>query len=82
MVSYCLSLGVYPVVYEGENEGKLLRHVVPKQGLENQISSYGSNETFFHHVDNPDLRLREEDMFNDVPTYIPDTLTLLCLKQQ
>lgn len=82
LVSYCLSLGIYPVVYEGENEGKLLRHVVPKQGLENQISSYGSNETFFPHVDNPDLRLREEDMFNDVPTYIPDTLTLLCLKQQ
>lgn len=73
---------MYPVVYEGENEGKLLRHVVPRKGLEDQISSYGSNETFFPHVDNPDLRLREENAFNQIKTYIPDSLTLLCLRQQ
>lgn len=82
LLSYCISLDIYPVVYEGENEGKLIRHVVPRKGKEDQISSYGSNQTFFPHVDNPDLRLREEEQFNNVGTYVPDTLTLLCLRQQ
>lgn len=81
LISYCVALGIYPVVYQGENEGKLIRHVVPKQGSENQISLYGSNETFFPHVDNPDLRLRSENQFNNISTYIPDTLTLLCLRK-
>lgn len=81
IISYCLSLGVYPVVYQGENEGKLIRHVVPREGLENQISSYGSKETFYPHVDNPDLRLRTEPA-TDLDTPVPDTLTLLCLNNK
>ncbi|HCT73376.1 MAG TPA: hypothetical protein DF294_05165 [Psychrobacter sp.] len=71
---------LYPVVYLGENEGRLVRHVVPKSGLENEISSYGSEKDFFPHVDNPDLKIRcEENSYFQSPC--PDTLTLLCLRQ-
>lgn len=47
LLSYLHALNLYPVVYEGENNGQLIRHVVPRKGLEKQISSYGSNETFY-----------------------------------
>lgn len=76
------SFGLYPVVYQGENDGRLVRNVVPRQGMEQKISSYGSKIAFLPHVDNPDLALRCEA---DVRTQIspcPDTLTLLCLRQQ
>lgn len=70
---------MYPVVYQGENDGRLIRHVVPRVGLETQISFYGSSLDFYPHVDNPDLRLRGEDGFRSP---VPDTLSLLCLRQQ
>lgn len=81
LLAYLHALNLYPVVYEGENDGQLIRHVVPRKGLEKQISSYGSNETFYPHVDNPDLRLRSENLQQSIKTPSPDTLTLLCLRQ-
>lgn len=73
------NMGLYPVVYEGENDGRLLRHVVPLQGKEDQISSYGSKESFLPHVDNPDLALRSEIGFREVSP-CPDTLSLFCVR--
>lgn len=72
-------LGLYPVVYEGENDGELIRHVVPKDSNTQMISSHGSNLTFFPHVDNPDLKLRS-DVEHWIKTPCPDTLTLFCLR--
>lgn len=80
LLSYLSGMQLYPVVYEGENDGKLLRHVVPKEGMEKQISSYGSRESFLPHVDNPDLAIRTEAYRKTSPC--PDTLSLLCLRQQ
>lgn len=79
LLGYVCLLGMYPVVYQGENDGRLIRHVVPRVGLETQISSYGSSLDFYPHVDNPDLRLRGEFDFRSP---VPDTLSLLCLRQQ
>ena len=83
LLGYISALNLYPVVYQGENDGQLIRHVVPKKGLETEISSYGSHQTFFPHADNPDLRLRGEKNYPSLfcQTPVPDTLTLLCLRQ-
>ncbi|UOO82033.1 hypothetical protein LVJ83_00710 [Uruburuella testudinis] len=69
LLAYITALGLYPVVYQGENEGRLIRHVVPKKGLENEISSYGSSKTFYPHVDNPDLKLRGENSYPPISIY-------------
>lgn len=79
LLGYVYSLGLFPVVYQGENNGRLIRHVVPRIGLEHQISSYGSSLSFYPHLDNPDLRLRGEV---NARSPVPDTLSLLCLRQQ
>ncbi|EGY27885.1 putative taurine catabolism dioxygenase [Candidatus Regiella insecticola 5.15] len=81
LTAYCIALSLYPVVYQGENQGRLIRHVVPRRNAEKQISSHGSLKTFSPHVDNPDLRLRGENL-SQCKTCCPDTLSLLCLRQQ
>ncbi|MFJ3056870.1 TauD/TfdA family dioxygenase [Herbaspirillum sp. NPDC087042] len=53
-------MGIAPVVYEGENEGRLFRHVVPAPHAAKQKSSHGSRARFGYHVDNPDLPLIAE----------------------
>lgn len=60
LFGHLADFGLYPVVYQGENDGRLVRNVVPRQGMENKISSYGSKYSFLPHVDNPDLCLRSE----------------------
>lgn len=80
LIAYLNALKLYPIVYEGENDGRLIRHVVPRLGFEEQISSYGSSETFYPHVDNPDLSMAGETDLDTSP--IPHTLTLLCLRHQ
>lgn len=73
--------GLWPVVYEGENDGHLIRHVCPMMHSENKISSQGAKQDFYPHVDNPDLSITGE-----VPSRLfgccPDTLTLLCLRKE
>ncbi len=53
-------LGIHPVVYEGENDGRLFRHVIPSRASASQKSSHGSRLRFSYHVDNPDLPLSSE----------------------
>lgn len=81
LMGHLSNLRVYPVVYQGENDGRLIRHVVPRQNMEHSISSYGSKESFLPHVDNPDLSLRSEIDKNSTSP-CPDTLSLLYLRQQ
>lgn len=57
-------LGINPVVYEGENDGRLFRHVIPSRSSSSQKSSHGSRLRFSYHVDNPDLPLSSETVGN------------------
>lgn len=74
-------LDIWPVVYEGENEGHLIRHVCPMITEENAISSYGGKYDFYPHVDNPDLPISGEPI-NPKIGNSPDTLTFLCLRKE
>lgn len=70
---------LWPVVYEGENDGYLIRHVCPIVKERNSVSSQGSQNDFFPHVDNPDLKIAgEPDTHELAPS--PDTLTLFSLR--
>ena len=73
-------LGLHPVVYEGENDGEIVRNVVPAKKSANAISSHGSKVAFGGHVDNPDLPFFDNVEVHSVS--IPDNLSLYCLKQQ
>ncbi|WP_258197938.1 TauD/TfdA family dioxygenase [Pseudomonas capeferrum] len=61
-LSFHSVLGINPVVYEGENDGRLFRHVVPARTGASQKSSHGSRLRFSYHVDNPDLPLSSENL--------------------
>jgi len=81
LLSAHFEAGLWPVVYLGENDGHLIRHVCPMMKAEEKISSQGGKFYFYPHVDNPDLRITGEA---SVPTMgdCPETLTLLCLRKQ
>jgi len=53
-------LAINPVVYRGENNGRLFRHVIPSRVSSKHKSSHGSRLRFSYHVDNPDLPLSSE----------------------
>ena len=55
------ALNINPVTYRGENDDKVVRHVVPRIDGDNEISSHGSKLAFDFHVDNPDLPLVSEE---------------------
>ncbi|GAA3912055.1 hypothetical protein GCM10022405_41590 [Gibbsiella dentisursi] len=73
--------GLWPVVYQGENDGHLIRHVCPMIQSEDQVSSQGAKYDFYPHVDNPDLHICGETP-SKVFGGCPDTLTLLCLRKE
>ncbi|WP_242507915.1 TauD/TfdA family dioxygenase [Rickettsiales endosymbiont of Peranema trichophorum] len=70
-------LGIYPVVYEGENSGMLVRNICPLMQTKYHVSSQGGVLDFMMHVDNPDLRIRGECYEF---TSAPDILSLLCIR--
>lgn len=76
-----LEAGLWPVVYQGENDGHLIRHVCPMMQAEDKISSQGAKYDFYPHVDNPDLAITGEEASQTLGG-CPDTLTLLCLRKQ
>lgn len=79
ILSVHLKMRLWPVVYEGENDGYLIRHVCPIVKERNSVSSQGSQNDFFPHVDNPDLKIAgEPDTHELAPS--PDTLTLFSLR--
>ena len=73
--------GLWPVVYQGENDGHLIRHVCPMMQSEDKISSHGAKFDFYPHVDNPDLSITGETPSHRLGC-CPDTLTLLCLRKE
>jgi len=85
-------LGIEPVVYEGENDGNLFRHVVPSRSAAHAKSSHGSRTRFGYHVDNPDLPLNGEPIgsLSACPEYLslfgmrcdPKVSTTLVLTEQ
>lgn len=76
-----LAAGLWPVVYQGENDGHLIRHVCPMKKAEEAISSQGGKFDFYPHVDNPDLRITGEKPLSTMGS-CPETLTLLCLRKE
>ncbi len=54
------ALGIFPVTYKGENDGRLFRDVVPKSYATNEKSSLGSKYTLGMHVDDCHLALVPE----------------------
>lgn len=70
-------LNIFPIVYEGENDGRLIRHVAPMQKSQSHISSQGSVYDFDMHVDNPDLSILGDKNFI-IPS--PETLSLFCAR--
>lgn len=72
------ALGIHPVVYEGENDGRLFRQVVPAKSAAREKSSHGSKFEFGYHVDNPDLPLMSEDV--GVVSTCPEYLSLYGLR--
>jgi hypothetical protein len=85
-------MGVEPIVYEGENDGNLFRHVVPARSAACTKSSHGSRTRFGYHVDNPDLPLAPEPLvdLSACPEYLslfgmrcdPRVKTTLVVTQQ
>lgn len=81
LLAYNISLGLFPVVYEGENDGRLIRHVVMRSGFAEKRSSHGGKVSFLPHSDNPDLHIPGERLYGIGPSS-PKTLSLLTLRQQ
>lgn len=71
-------MGLHPVTYAGENDYRLLRHVVPTRHAQKDKSSHGSRRRFGVHVDNPDLPLGEEPL--DGRSACPEYLSLFGLR--
>lgn len=72
------AMGIKPIVYQGENDGQLFRHVVPAKHAMLLKSSHGSTKDFGFHVDNPDLPLQSEPI-NSLSA-CPDYLSLFGMR--
>ncbi|AJF69907.1 TauD/TfdA family dioxygenase [Streptomyces vietnamensis] len=71
-------LGLTPFAVPYENEGRLIRNVVPNPAAAGQTSSWGSDAEFFWHTDNPHLPFGEEGY--DPRPYVPRYLTFCTLR--
>lgn len=81
LIAYNIGVGLFPVVYEGENDGHLIRHVVPRNGFDRKVSSHGASISFMPHSDNPDLYIPGERHYGTSASS-PKTLSLLTLRKQ
>jgi hypothetical protein len=66
-------LGLTPFAVNYENDGRLIRNVVPNPAAAGKTSSWGSDSEFFWHTDNPHLPFGEPG--TDPRLYIPRYLT-------
>lgn len=84
-LNYLIDFGLYgvsgiaPVAYAGENNNKLIRHVVPNEQAISEVSSQGSRFAFGMHVDNPHLPLDNEEIKGSL-SGCPSFLLLHCLR--
>jgi len=73
-----LELTPYAVDYE--NEGRLIRNVVPNPEASGTTSSWGADSDFFWHTDNPHLRFGEPGL--DPRPYVPRYLTFYAVRNE
>lgn len=73
-------LGLTPFAVEHENEGRLIRNVVPNPSVSGSTRSWGADADFFWHTDNPNLPFGEPG--SDPRPYIPRYLTFYGVRNQ
>lgn len=66
-------IGLTPYAVDYENDGKLIRNVVPNPAAAGTASSWGADSEFFWHTDNPHLPFGDPGA--DPRLYIPRYLT-------
>jgi L-asparagine oxygenase len=71
-------LGVTPFAVDFENDGKLIRNVVPNPDAAGTTSSWGADSEFFWHTDNPHLPFG--DPGTDPRQYVPRYLTFYAIR--
>lgn len=71
-------LGVTPYAVDYENDGRLLRNVVPNPTAAGLTSSWGADAEFFWHTDNPHLPFGEPG--TDPRPYVPRYLTFFAVR--
>lgn len=73
-------LGVVPFAVGYENDGRLIRNVVPVPAATGQTSSWGADAEFFWHTDNPHLQFGERG--TDPRRYVPRYLTFYAVRNE
>lgn len=73
-------LGQAPFAVDYENDGQLIRNVVPNPVAAGITSSWGADSEFFWHTDNPHLPFGERG-FNPRP-YVPRHLTFCAMRNR
>jgi L-asparagine oxygenase len=71
-------LGITPFAVDYENDGKLIRNVVPNPAAAGTTSSWGADSEFFWHTDNPHLPFGESG--TDPRQYVPRYLTFYAIR--
>ncbi|MGH3742473.1 MAG: TauD/TfdA family dioxygenase [Micromonosporaceae bacterium] len=71
-------LGVTPFAVDYENNGRLIRNVVPNPLISGVTSSWGADAEFFWHTDNPHLRFGEPG--TDPRLHVPRYLTFFAVR--
>ncbi|MCL1127847.1 TauD/TfdA family dioxygenase [Shewanella surugensis] len=79
IASIFTQLGIFPVTYQGENNGLLFRKVTPIKSFEHTQSSLGAKEHLGFHVDNNHMALSNEHNKN-TGSVSPDYLSLFCIR--
>ncbi|HEX2417999.1 MAG TPA: TauD/TfdA family dioxygenase [Micromonosporaceae bacterium] len=73
-------LGLTPFAVRYENDGRLIRNVVPNPAAAGVTSSWGSDSEFFWHSDNPNLPFGEPGV--DPRLFIPGYLTFFVVRNE
>lgn len=71
-------LDITPFAVDYENNGKLIRNVVPNPSAAGTTSSWGADSEFFWHTDNPQLPFGEPG--SDPRSYVPRYLTFFSVR--
>jgi hypothetical protein len=73
-------LGLIPFAVRYENDGRLIRNVVPNPAATGVTSSWGSDSEFFWHSDNPNLPFGDPGA--DPRLFVPGYLTFFAVRNE